>query len=207
MTISDLIVNFGDVIQLRDQGFDIPKMQRVLDASAEWKQYNPRKPINRFGLSITSADGGYSGVPDLDSLREYNTLNDTAFNERSFRTRTSICDELELHPFLDLWKLWLGRSHFLRMDAGGFFPPHRDNGLTFPPNTIRILVPIRWQKNHAVWIQDGKILHLEEGQAYFINTMKEHSIFSYQDNSILMVLNVAVSSETILQVAQNAKVL
>ena len=37
----------------------------------DWVKYNPRKDVNRWGLSITSLDGGLSGVPDLDSLYEY----------------------------------------------------------------------------------------------------------------------------------------
>ena len=34
----------------------------------EYVKYNPRKDVNRSGLSITSIDGGVTGVPDLDSL-------------------------------------------------------------------------------------------------------------------------------------------
>jgi hypothetical protein len=182
-------------------------MQKVLDESPHWVQYNPRKPIKRYGLSVTSADGGYSGIPDLDSLREHNMLNGTNYTEKSFRKRTPIVDELGLGPFLDIWEPWLGRAHFLKLDAGGYFPPHRDNGISFPPNTIRILIPIRWKNRHAVWIQDGELLTLEEGKAYFVNTTKEHSLFSYQDGTMLLVLNVMTSQETVMKVAKNAKIL
>ena len=206
-TVTDLIANFGDVIQLKDQHFDLPKMRAILDNSPHWAPYNPRKPIARFGLSLTSADGGYSGIPDLDSLREYNILNGTDYSEKSFRKRTPIVDELGLTNFLDLWDPWLGRVHVLRLDAGGFFPPHRDNGLVIPPNTVRILVPIRWEQNNSVWIQDGKLLNLVEGVAYFVNTTKEHSVFSFKDNTLLLVLNVIVTSETIFNVASNANIL
>ena len=207
MAITDLVVHYGDVIELKDQNFDLKKIQEVLDASPYWVQYNPRKDIKRFGLSLTSLDGKYSGVPDLDSLREFNEINGTSYSEKSFRTRTPIVEELSLSKFLDIWEPWLGRAHFLRLDAGGFFPPHRDNGIAFPPNSIRILVPIRWNKRHAVWIQDGKILDLEEGQAYFVNTTKEHSLFSYRDGNILLVLNIITSMETSANVVRNAKVL
>ena len=205
-TLTDLITNFGDVICLKDQGFDLQKIRQVLDASPHWVQYNPRKQINRYGLSVTSLDGGYSGIPDLDSLREYNRLNNTSFGESSFKTRTPIVDELGLGPFLDKWK-FLGRTHFLRLDQGGFFPPHRDNGIVIPPQTVRILVPIRWQNNNALWIQDGKPLHLEEGQTYFINTSKEHSVFSFMNGSILLVLNVMTTADTLHTIVSNARTL
>ena len=45
----------------------------------EYIKYNPRKDINRYGLSITSLDGGLSGRPDLDSLYEYNKENNTNY--------------------------------------------------------------------------------------------------------------------------------
>ena len=207
MSITDLIVHFGDIIELNDLHLDIQHIQKVLDESLHWVQYNPRKQIKRYGLSVTSVDGGYSGIPDLDSLREYNMLNGTAFTEKMFRKRTPICDELNLNPLLNMWEPWLGRAHFLKLDAGGFFPPHRDNGLSLPPNTIRILIPIRWKKGSAVWIQDGQILDLEEGKGYFVNTTKNHHLFSYTDNSYLLVLNVMTNPETIHRVAGNAKIL
>ena len=45
-------------------------MKDLEDFSEEWKPYNPRKKIAREGLSVTSLDGGLSGIPDLDSIRE-----------------------------------------------------------------------------------------------------------------------------------------
>lgn len=207
MNVTDLVTNFGDVIELNNPNFDITKIQKILDESEYWVRYNPRKEISRFGLSITSLDGKYSGVPDLDSLREYNLLNNTDFKESSFKIKTPIVDELEIRLFLDLWGPFLNRSHFLRLDAGGFFPPHRDNGYVLPPNIMRIVVPIRWKKNQAIWIQNNQILDLREGTPYFINTSHEHSLFSYSNGTILMVLNVQANTETIQTIAKNAAIL
>jgi hypothetical protein len=207
MTVTDLVANFGDVIEMKSQPFDMHHIKQVLANSPHWKQYNPRKPINRYGLSVTSLDGDYSGTPDLDSLREYNLLNGTKFGEFSFKTRTPIVDELGLGGFLDMWGRFLGRSHFLRLDAGGFFPPHRDNGFALPAGTMRIMVPINWRRNHVVWLHEGKPLHLEEGIPHFINTSKEHSLFSFADNTTLLVLNVQATPESILTVAKNAAVI
>ena len=203
--LTDLITNFGDVIKLKDQQFDLNKMRTILDASEHWHQYNPRKNVNRFGLSLTSLDGGYSGVPDLDSLREYNAINKTNYVEDSFTQYTPMVEELGLTKFLDLWQPHLGRSHCLRLDAGGFFPPHRDNGLNLQSTTVRILIPVRWK--NAVWIQDGQLLNLEEGAAYFLNTTKIHSLFSYQDGNILIVLNVNTHPVSLGKIISNAHIL
>lgn len=207
MSITDLVTHFGDIIQLRDFDFDVVKMQQTLATSTLWKQYNPRKQNARFGLSVTSLDGGYSGVPDLDSLREYNLLHGTSYLERDFIIRTPICDDLGLNDFLDLWGDDLGRSHFLRLDAGGFFPYHRDNGLTLPPRTARIIVPIVWSKRGAIWLQEDRIVQLDVGQAYFINTTKEHAVFSFQPNTTLLVLNIEATPSAVRTIAASAHIL
>ena len=47
---------------------DAPSFVAWTEENFEYVQYNPRKPINRYGLSVTSLDGGCSCIPDLDSL-------------------------------------------------------------------------------------------------------------------------------------------
>ena len=70
--LTDMIVNFGDVIELDFKKYDLPKITDILLKHPGWKYYQPHKPgYNRYGLSVTSLDGGYSGEPDLMSLREY----------------------------------------------------------------------------------------------------------------------------------------
>ena len=63
--------SLGDIVPL-DFTVDILKVKEQLKQfKNDWKQYNPRKSIDRQGLSITSLDGGLSGIPDLDSLFVY----------------------------------------------------------------------------------------------------------------------------------------
>ena len=87
------LLSFGDVIELRLQC----NVSKLLDniKPFDWKQYNPRKQINRYGLSVTSLDGSMNGI-DLDSIAEYNKENNTSYNEASFQTFTEVyhkCDE------------------------------------------------------------------------------------------------------------------
>ena len=60
--------------------------------SQEWKPYNPRKKIAREGLSVTSLDGGLSGIPDLDSIREYCIKNQVILGEHSFNQETPVAN-------------------------------------------------------------------------------------------------------------------
>lgn len=197
-TLSDFITNFGDVIELDFPKWDLPKTVNVLMKHPGWKTYQPHKPgYNRFGLSVTSLDGGFSGEPDLFSLREYAKITGKQYAEIDFKTRTNIVSFIpELNPLLDFFGPNLGRTHFLRLDKGGFFPPHRDNGALVKSPTFRILVPIHnFGTNDMKWVQDGQLLQMTLGSVYFINTTKLHSLFSFVDDCMMLVINVQDSPE------------
>ena len=100
MMYSDLLT-YGDFIQLKNSCNSKELLEEIKDF--EWKQYNPRKNINRYGLSVTSSDGTMNGI-DLDSIAEYNKENNTKYNESSFKTFTEVyhkCDETQklVEPF------------------------------------------------------------------------------------------------------------
>lgn len=207
ITAGEMYSTFGDVIELDFPAWNIHATAPVLDTSDEWKTYNPRKPNKRFGLSVTSLDGGYSGVPDLDSLIEYNKVNGTNLGESQFSHRTPIVDSIsELPVLLDSFKT-IGRCHFLRLDAGGFFPPHRDNGSQLPSHTFRVIVPLmNTSYRDWKWLQEDKTVRLETGKTYCINTSKEHSVFSFVDNCVLFVMNVPATAMNCLAIASHLQV-
>jgi hypothetical protein len=195
--LTDFITNFGQVIEFDFPQWDVLRTQDVLSKHPGWIRYQPHKPNNRWGLSVTSLNGGFSGEPDLYSLREWNAMHSTSYWEADFKVRTNIVDFIpELNPFLDFFGKSLGRVHFLRLDAGGFFPPHRDNGAIVNSPTFRIIVPINnFGKNQMKWIQEEQILSLEPGFTYFINTTRVHSVFSFTDNCTMLVLNVIADTD------------
>lgn len=204
-TLTDLIANYGDVIELSLPTWNLGNAVDVLSKHPGWTQYNPRKTNKRQGLSVTSLDGGFSGVPDLDSLREYNLENGTQYNESHFRARTSIVNYIpELNILLDLFPDH-GRCHFLKLDSGGFFPPHRDNGISSTlPKTFRLIVPVcNFTSNQLVWVHDGNILNFTLGRAYFINTTKVHSLFSFVDMSCCFVMNIESTERSLDSILKN----
>jgi hypothetical protein len=154
-------------------------------SQCNWHQYNPRKSIVRFGCSITSLDGEDTGVPDLDSLLEYNQLNNTRYTEKDFRVPTK-----HSAPFAEVLSMVdVGRSHYLHMPPGGFFPWHRDSD----HQTFRLIFTISGcTQDSFVWLQDQSILSLQNHKWYYINTKKKHSLFSFKD-SIFAVFNVIYS--------------
>jgi hypothetical protein len=207
VSLTDLITNFGDIIELNYDTLPTHEISSALAEADLWRPYNIRKLSNRrFGISVTSLDGGHSGVPDLDSLREYNVLNNTNYTEKDFKTRTAIAGKFQqISDLLDDWEPYLGRTHFLKLGAGGYFPPHRDNGTNLPTPYFRILVPISgFGDNEFKWLQEDKIIKFNIGRAYFVNTTKSHCLFSFVDSCIMLVLNVEANEHTVRQICQRS---
>ena len=154
---------------------NIPCDNHLIDLSKlNWVQYNPRKNNARYGCSITSLDGVDSGIPDLDSIIEYNMLYGTKYTEKDFCTLTEHSTPFKY--FLNNFEV--GRSHYLHLAPGGHFPWHRDND----PITVRIVYTIQnCTSDNLVWLEDDKPLHLEDNNWYYINTRKRHSVFSFSD--------------------------
>jgi len=165
----------------------------------EWVKYNPRKDVNRWGLSITSLDGGLSGVPDLDSLYEYNKENNTNYKEEDFKTPTPVLNK-QIYDILKPWDSYYYRTHFLKFGPGGFFPPHRDwNYHTGMPDNFRLIMPLRNVNPPSFnFVYEDKTLHWEPGRMYFLDTQRMHYLFnsSFTD-SYWMVVNVELNDETI----------
>jgi len=166
----------------------------------EYVRYNPRKPIDRWGLSITSYDGGLSGIPDLDSLGEYCAENNVSLEESDFNVPTEVYKQSrELQEILEPFKGNYYRTHILKLNPGGFFPKHRDLRLgNF--DSFRLIIPL---KNPCVFIVEDKILNWDIGTMYFVDTSKVHQLFNAtEEPSYWLVLNVNLTEEVFNEVTK-----
>ena len=162
----------------------------------DYVRYNPRKNIDRWGLSLTSLDGGMSGIPDLDSLKEYNRDNNTTYEETDFKIPTEAYYDFK--EILDPFSPWLFRTHVLKLNPGGFFPPHRDN---YGLSSFRLIVPLH---NIQPFIVEKQILEWELGRLYFLDTVKMHYLFNASmDPSYWLVLNVECNKDSVEKVLLN----
>ena len=167
----------------------------------KWVKYNPRKKIDRYGLSITSLDGGFSGIPDLDSLKEYNKEHNLRLNEPDFKTLTPFWPYVE--SVLSKFKNHLGRTHIIKMSAGGQFPPHRDHWHREVP-TCRLFIPIyNCNPPFNYFILDNNLLRFDHGRLYFLNTAKEHIVFTSKQESMFIVANLILTKESVDLVLHN----
>ena len=188
------LLSFGDLIPLKLK-CDVKKL---FDETEEfvYLKYNPRKDIERYGLSITSLDGSLNGI-DLDSIKEYNKENNTEYDELSFNKFTKVYHtSSEIQKIVKPFKNHIGRSHILSLQEGGYFPPHRDLPVYVEQqNSLRILVPLKGcNPPDMYFMYEDKPLHFEHGRAYFLNTNKSHNLFSFK-GSDMIVLNIKTNEE------------
>lgn len=188
------LLSFGDLIPLKLK-CDVKKL---FDETEEfvYLKYNPRKDIERYGLSITSLDGSLNGI-DLDSIKEYNKENNTEYDELSFNKFTKVYHTSpEIQKIVEPFKNHIGRSHILSLQEGGYFPPHRDLPVYVEQqNSLRILVPLNGcNPPDMYFMYEDKPLHFEHGRAYFLNTNKSHNLFSFKGSNMI-VLNIKTNEE------------
>lgn len=197
------LTRFGDVYEI-DIKSDIHSLLVQLEQfKDDWKIYNPRKNIRREGLSITSLDGGLSGIPDLDSIVEYNRKNNTMLGEEDFKTKTPVYQYVA--PWLDLFEQDLGRTHLIRLNPGGFFPIHRDN-TTIALKNFRLFIPIS-NCNYPVmtFLLNRQLLTFNHGSVYFMDTCLEHLVFNagLDIDVTFIVANVKLTPRSVNIVLRN----
>jgi hypothetical protein len=199
------LTRFGQLYELsiKDDVFDL--LNNIKKFDSDWKVYNPRKKINRQGLSITSIDGGLSGIPDLDSVYEYNKTNNLLLTESSFNKKTPVYQYCA--KWLDFLGDNIGRTHLIRLGPGGYFPIHRDNK-TLSISNFRLFVPIEnCNYPKMTFVLNREMLNFNHGSMYFMDTCLEHYLFNHDayDDSTFMVVNVNLTESAVTSVLQHLK--
>lgn len=199
------LLRFGNINKLNVKYNGDKFLNDICQFSDSWVQYNKAKSfINREGLSITSLDGGLSGIPDLDSIPEYNIANNTCITEADIFTPTDVYKYAE--PYTSFIKQHLLRAHVIRMLPGGFFPIHRDNN-SINVEYFRLFVPIRNCNPPNMFFMFGDMhdtITFDHGTVYFINTSIQHLLFNpSMSTSYFIVLNVQINEESINAVLQH----
>jgi hypothetical protein len=159
----------------------------------KWNIYNKSKPsYRREGLSLFSIDGNASGDIDLDSVQEYNRAFNTTHNEMSFRVPTTYWNHFNsISSLLKPIEHFIGRSHLIRLDEGGFFPPHRDTG-----NSFRLITFLNSDSYSLNLTLDNKKVDFFSEWIYFMNTRLPHSLFSFKKDAIVLVINLEICEES-----------
>ena len=196
---------YGDFYQLKHTINTSKILKTLKDFEDKWSQYNPRKShIAREGLCVFNYEGRCGPGPALDSLKEYNRIHGTNIGETDCDKPTELFwESQELQAFFEPLIGSVVRTHFLRLKPGGFFPPHRDQ-FTIEVNTFRLFIALKnCNPPHNYFIIDNKIYNWDHGRVYFINTCKEHTVFTTGNTSTFCVANIIINNDSVQQVLDN----
>ena len=171
-----------------------------------WCPYNAKKDTinNRWGLPVTSHTGDVMDNYHLNSFGYMQHYHNIEMKEENFTTPTVVYNAIpDIKHLVDIFSPDIGRVHVLRIDKGGFFPPHRDF-IGVSPEYFRLLTVFgRCSPENYGQIVDGKLIYPESGWTYFVNTQLDHSVFSFSDNLYCLILTVKLNQRTFDLIMKN----
>ena len=190
--------------------FNSKKLLKELEPfDADWKKYNPsNEKNNRWGLSVTSLDGGLSGIPDLMSLKQHYDNTGQQVSDSDINVPTRVWTECEtVQRILEPFRPWVIRTHFLRLDAGSYFPDHHDMlRREFCRDHIRLTAFVNVNEYSFKWIYDDKIIKCNNGSIWYFNSHKRHCVFSTADNMLIMVILLEFNEDLYFYLMNNMRV-
>lgn len=137
-----------------------------------------------------------TGEPDDSS---FINLTGTGYDESNFTAKTKYYYESGLNEVLDLFGNSLRRTHIINCKQGGYFRPHRDGPVslnTAAEETVRFLICIdNCDNKHFHFVLENKVLPLRTGKIFYINTLKKHSAFSFNEDCFFVIINAALNKD------------
>jgi hypothetical protein len=193
------LTNLGSYVKLNLRINEYDVKDRLVQFDKNWCPYNQKKDIvnNRWGLPITSHSGDVMDNYHLNSFGYMKKYHDVEMKEENFNVPTEVYHAIpELAKLVDIFSPDIGRVHLLRVDQGGFFPPHRDfAGLA--PEYFRLLCVFgNCSDFNYVHILDDRIFRPERNHLYFVNFQLNHSVFSFSNNLYALILTVKLNQRT-----------
>lgn len=200
------LCNMGNVVKLRFNFDSVKTLEQLKEFEDNWCPYNAKKDVinNRWGLPLTSHSGDILDNYHLNSFGYMQKYHNIEMREDNFNTPTSAYHALtELSPIIDKFRPNIGRVHLLRLDQGGFFPPHRDFVDPAPEHVRLLAVFGKCRPENYVQLIDGKAIYPDPGFLYFINFQLDHSVFSFSDGLHSLILTVKLNKDTYNMIRNN----
>lgn len=196
----------GDVVPLSQTINQKDFITEISKYDNDWVDYLPRTgwSNNREGMLLIGPKG-YSHTEGLSMPEIAKDLDNDGINEALLSYPTQLYKDMPcLHKTLDYYSP-LGRTFFVKLNKGGWFPPHRD-GSQIPRETFRLVAFFENSDPHSFkWFTNYKQLEIEKGRLYYVDTRKVHETFCNNDNSIHLIINVPLTLENVYKVMNKLK--
>ncbi len=166
----------------------------------KWQPYLRREGVSndREGLLVVGQEGdtadSFASRPE--AIRKARRWLDDA----DFKVPTDLYHHLEsCHDLLNYWSP-LGRTMLVKTNAGGWFPPHKDDPM-LNRKCFRVAAFIGTEVDHESfeWESDGRRWPIKQNRAYYIDTRKTHRTHSWVNNSYHLIINVPKTWENVMK--------
>ena len=120
--------------------------------------------------------------------------------EDEFNHPTDLYHDLKsCHELLNYWNP-IGRTFIVKTNAGGWFPPHKDEPL-LNRRCFRVAAFIGTNVDHESfeWEIDGKVWPIKQNRAYYIDTRKTHRTHSFANDSYHLIMNIPKTWENVMK--------
>jgi hypothetical protein len=173
--------------------------QQLSSFDNNWCPYNQKKDVhnNRWGLPITSHTGDVMDNYHLNSFGYMQKYHNIEMKEENFTTPTEVYHAVpDFKKLVDVFSPDIGRVHLLRVDQGGFFPPHRDFAGVAPEYFRLTCVFGNCSDFNYVQMLHDQPFRPERCHVYFVNFQLNHSVFSFSNNLYNLILTVKLNRRT-----------
>jgi hypothetical protein len=96
------------------------------------------------------------------------------------------------------------RSFVIKLNAGGFYPRHRDHFL-INRDTFRLITFLGDSSDQLEWEVEGNIKTFLPNTTYYVDTRKMHRLSSWSHGSTMVVWNVLKTWDNVLKVLTRLK--
>lgn len=192
------LTSLGSYVKLNISIDEHQVLDQLSQFNDNWCPYNTHHEfINRWGLPITSKSGDIMDICHLENYSYLQEYHDKNINESEFSVPTEVYYAIpEIKKVVDIFSPDIGRVHLLKVDKGGYFPPHRDF-IGYSPEYFRIICVFgNCSETDYVQMLHDQPFRPSSSNLYFVNFQLNHSVFSFTDGLYNLIITVKLNERT-----------
>lgn len=197
------LTNLGSYARLNLHLKEHEVLKQLEQFDNNWCPYNQKKDStdgvinNRWGLPITSRTGDVMDNYHLNSFGYMQEYHNADLKESDFTTPTDVYHAIPtIKNVVDIFNPDIGRVHLLKVNKGGYFPPHRD-WAGYAPEYFRLTCVFgSCSEFDYVQMLHDQPFRPAAASLYFVNFQLNHSVFSFSDNLYNLILTVKLNQRT-----------
>jgi len=176
------------------------KNKAVMDSNGWWRPFQPKAGIknDRDCVLIYGMEGDepttITGLSQwYEKLGRWPSENEFCF-PTSAQKELTVCKEV--FDYFDP----LGRTFLIKLNAGGFYPMHRDH-YYLTRDTVRLIAFLGDCNQTLEWEVDGRRRTIFANTVYYVDTRKEHRLHAWETtDTAMVVMNVKKDWRTMMKI-------